>query len=109
MGDTRETQNMFMSYSDWNAINRYRRSAYIEKMERERQRRANYYKRQRAFGCVLLLIAFAMLLVASLNDFRVMQGVGAAVAGVGLYAVLTRQMVLIDKYYLECMDKINLL
>ena len=101
-------RTMYLNYRDWDSIHRQQRNAYFQKMQYERTRRASYYKRQRSMGFMLLLVAMTVLIVACVNAFAVLQGVGVVVALFGLYTMLTRQMVLVDSYYLECMDKINL-
>lgn len=98
----------YLNFSEWEQIDRRRREVYSEKMQYERARRANYYKRQRVLGAALILAGVLALLIASVNAFRVMQGVAAVIAVVGVYVLLTKHMVLIDEYYYECMDKLNL-
>ena len=36
-------------------------------------------------------------------------GEWTTVAVAGVYVVLTKQMLLVDEYYMECMDKLNFL
>lgn len=102
-------RNVFLSYNDWETINRNRRGISAQKLRAEREKRANYYKKQRLFGLVIFVLAVVVLIVACANAYEILQGVGVVVALFGLYTMLTRQMILINEYYLECMDKINLM
>lgn len=98
-----------MDYGEWTTVERKRRDVYMENRRMERARRAAYYKRQRIMGLALILAGLIALLIASMIGLSVMQGVSAVVAVAGVYVVLTKQMLLIDEYYMECMDKLNLL
>ena len=102
-------RNVYLPYSDWESINRNRRGVSMQKMKAEREKRSKYYKHQRLFGLVLLVLAIIVLIVACANGYEILQGVGVVLALFGLYTMLTRQMILINEYYLECMDKINLM
>ena len=102
-------RNVYLPFSDWENINRNRRGASMQKLKAEREKRARYYKHQRLFGFALLVLAIIVLIVACANGYEILQGVGIVLALFGLYTMLTRQMILINEYYLECMDKINLM
>lgn len=102
-------RNVYMTFNDWESIKRKRDTMSVQKLKQEREKRAAYFKRQRLFGLAILVVAIAVLIIACANTYEILQGVGAVVALLGLYTMLTRQMVLIDEYYLECMDKINLM
>lgn len=101
--------NTMMSYDDWQDFSREQKRRALAHMEAEREKRAAYYARQRGFGVLLLTVALTALGFASAYGFAVMQGIGAVVALLAVYIMLTKQMVLIDSYYLECMDKISML
>lgn len=105
---TEYTHNVYMTFDDWDGINNYRKKMYFDKLRQERIKRANYYKRQRAFGMVIMCIAIVLLIVGLITKFAILQGASGMIALIGLYTMLTRQMILVDDYYLECMDKINL-
>ena len=102
-------RNVFLSYNDWESINQNRRGVSAQKLKAEREKRASYYKKQRLFGFEILALAVFVLIVACVNAYEILQGVGIVMALLGVYTMLTKQMILINEYYLECMDKINLM
>lgn len=101
--------NTLMTYGDWQEYTTEYKRRILAHMEREREKRAAYYARQRAFGLLLLVISLTSMLIASVNRFDVVLGISAIVALLGVYMMLTRQMILIDGYYLEVMDKISIM
>lgn len=98
---------VYMTYDDWEGLNVSRRKNYLKKMQEERVKRALYYKRQRVFGFLILLVAIVILVIGVLLSKQFLQGVSIVITLIGFYIMLTRQMIFIDEYYLECMDKIN--
>ena len=97
----------YMSYDEWENINENMRKRRLSKRLRERRRKAGYYKRQRLMGAIIMLIGIICMVISCIISQRVLQGFGVIVGIVGLYTVMTKQMILVDNYYLEHQDKVN--
>lgn len=102
-------RNMYLSYHDWDNIGKQQRSAYLQKLKAERLKKAAYYRRQRCFGFLFLVLGLVSVLISSVYNFLFLQGMGCVVLLLGVYIALTKQMIYMDSYYFECMDKINLM
>lgn len=74
---------------------------------KDREKRMKYYRRQKLFGAVIMAVGGIFLGIGHVVEADVMEYFGAAVGFVGLYIIMTRQMVLVDKYYLEVHDRLN--
>lgn len=100
-------QEVYMSYDEWENINADIEKRRLSKRLRERRRKAGYYKRQRLMGAIIMLIGIICMIIGCIISQRVLQGFGVITGIVGLYTVMTKQMILVDNYYLEHQDKIN--
>lgn len=97
----------YMSYDEWAKLNDGMEKRRLLKRLRERRRKAGYYKRQRLMGAIIMLIGIICMVISCIISQRVLQGFGVIVGIVGLYTVMTKQMILIDSYYLEYQDKVR--
>lgn len=97
----------YMSYDEWNNINNDMEKRRLSKRFRERRRKAEYYKRQRFMGVIITLIGIICMVISCIISQMVLQAFGAVFGIVGLYTILTKQMILVDNYYLEHQDRIN--
>lgn len=110
IGDTKMNNQeiiTYMSYGEWENINSDMENRKNTKRLRERRRKAGYYKRQRLMGAIIMLIGIICMVVSCIISQRVLQGFGVIVGIVGLYTIMTKQMILVDSYYLEHQDKVN--
>lgn len=96
-----------MTYDDFATIEDAAASRRNRKREADRKNRIIYFKRQRSLGVVVASIGTALLCAGCLSGTYVLQGFGATVGLVGLFLMLTKQMVVVDTYYLECQDRMN--
>ena len=96
-----------MSYDDWEEIKEGMNSRRRAKAARERENRAKYYCRQRILGFLILAVGVICLLTGCMINQNIVQYFGAASGLVGLYVIMTKSMVLVDRYYLEFQDRIN--
>lgn len=98
---------LLMTYSDFTNIE-YAAAAYRNrKRKTDRKNRITYFKRQRSLGVVVAALGTFLLCAGCLSNTYVLQCFGATVGLVGLFLMLTKQMVVVDTYYLECQDRIN--
>lgn len=73
---------------------------------KERKNRATYFHRQRILGAVICIVGIFFLILGCYIISKIMQIFGAAVGLVGLFIMTTKQMVMVDSYFLECQDRI---
>lgn len=99
--------SIYMSYDEWAKLNDGMEKRRFLKRLRERRRKAGYYKRQRLMGAIIMLIGIICMVISCIISQSVLQVVGAIFGIAGLYTILTKQMILIDSYYLEYQDRIN--
>lgn len=98
---------VLMTYDDYEYIRRSISAERNGRRARERERRMKYYRRQKLFGAVIMAVgAFFLGVGCGINE-NIVQYFGAGIGAVGLYTIITRRMILVDKYYLEYHDRIN--
>ena len=73
--------------------------------EKDRKNRITYFHRQRIFGAIVGAIGIFFLILGSYIASEIMQIFGAAVGLVGLFILTTKQMIVVDSYFLECQDR----
>lgn len=96
-----------MTYEDFAALQDKMDQRRKKRRAKDRENRVVYFKRQRFVGSVILLVgAIAMAAGCGFSSDR-LQFFGGIVGMIGLYVMLTKQMIIIDRYYLECQDRIN--
>lgn len=96
-----------MSYDDFAAIQDKMDQRRRKRRAKDRENKIIYFKHQRCLGAAILAIGSLIVGIGCGVDADRLQLFGAVVGVVGLYVMLTKQMILIDKYYLECQDRIN--
>ena len=97
----------YMSYNEWENINEDMEKRRDIKRLKERHRKACYFRRQRCLGAIIMLVGIMCLISGSIITQRVLQYFGLITGFVGLYMMYTKQMIVVDGYYLECQDRIN--
>lgn len=97
----------YMSYNEWEDIKDEMNERRLRRIVKERRRRAMYFKRQHIAGAVIFIAGIICLMIGCGVDKMLLQCFGAVVGLAGLYLVLTKQMVLVDNYFLERQDKMN--
>lgn len=98
---------VYMTYGDWNNISTQNNAAYLQRMQYERKKRADYYYRQRILGFEILSIGMIVAVLCYFFSLAFLGAVGTVVALIGLYVILSKHMILVDEYYFECMDRIG--
>ena len=98
---------MYMSYDEFEDMKDKMNERRQSRIRKERERKANYYKRQRLMGVLIMLVGIGCLIAGCCLHTTLMEYFGVFVGVVGLYIIVTPQMVLVDKYYLEFKDKFN--
>ena len=96
-----------MTYDEYEDIRESMNARRRARVSKDRERRAKYYNRQRLMGLVIMLAGVLCLIVGCLMTARVLEYFGAAIGVFGLYIMVTKQMILVDKYYLEHQDRFN--
>ena len=66
-----------------------------------------YYKKQRIMGYIFMVIGLVAAIIGYAFVFEKIQTVGFIILGFGLYCTLTRRMIYIDSFYLECQDRMR--
>lgn len=96
-----------MTYNDWeqlnNDIKHQKRMNYIK----ANKRMAEYYKRQRIMGFIIIVIGLVAVVIGCANDWGILDTLGYIISGIGLYCLFTKRMIYIDKYYFECQDRLR--
>ena len=96
-----------MSYDDFAAIQDKMEQRRRKRRAKDREDKIAYFKHQRYLGIAILLAGAIIVAAGSGLNADKLQLFGAVVGISGLYVMLTKQMILIDRYYLECQDRIN--
>lgn len=94
-----------MSFDEFLAIQDKMQQRNNTRRTKDRKNRITYYKRQRIFGISIMAVGILILLLGFFIGSRVIQLFGTVVGLTGLYIMLTKQMILVDSYYLECQDR----
>ena len=97
----------YMTYSEWQDIKDKMNERRFNKLVKERKRKAMYFRRQQCMGAVFFLVGLMCLITGSIIDNSIMQYFGGIIGLLGLYIGLTKQMILVDTYFLECIDRRN--
>lgn len=97
----------YMSYNEWEDINEDMEKRRNVKRLKEQHRKACYFRWQRCLGAIIMLVGIMCLISGSIITQRVLQYFGLITGFVGLYMMYTKQMIVVDGYYLECQDRIN--
>lgn len=96
-----------MTYNDWEELSddvkHRKRMNYIK----ANKRMAAYYKRQRLMGYILMTLGLITVTVGCANEWGLLKTIGTFVSGIGLYCLFTKRMIYIDRYYLECQDRLR--
>lgn len=87
----------------------------IEVEEREREERyknfnimmGEYYKRQRILGFIFMVFGLVTAIIGYAYMWEKIQTIGLILLGFGFYCTLTRRMIYIDSFYLECHDRMR--
>lgn len=97
----------YMSFDEYEDIREQMNARRKRRIAKDRERRAVYFRQQRIMGFLIMAVGIACLITGCQLVAKILEYFGIAVGVVGLYTVFTRQMVLINKYYLERQDKYN--
>lgn len=97
----------YMSYDEWENIKDEMNVRRLSKLSKERKRMAIYFRKQHCLGAAIFLIGLVCLIVGCYIKNPILQYFGGIIGIAGLYLILTKQMVLVDNYFLERQDKIN--
>lgn len=96
-----------MTYDDWETLNNNvihsKRMNYIK----ANRRMALYYKRQRLMGYILIIIGLISVSIGNANSWDTLNILGIVTFGIGIFSLFTKRMLYIDKYYLECHDRLR--
>lgn len=98
---------IYLSYEEYENLKTQMNSRRTNRIRAERERKAKYFKKQRLFGALIMLAGIGCIVGGKFLEAMILQYFGVAVGVVGLYTMITPQMVLINKYYLERQDKMN--
>ncbi len=97
----------FMSFNEYENMREQLNERRKQRIGKDRERRAVYYRQQRIMGVAIMLVGIACLIIGCVITASILEYFGIFVGLVGLYTIFTRQMVLVNKYYLERQDKYN--
>lgn len=95
-----------MSFDEFLAIQDKIQQRNNSRRARDRKNRITYYKRQRVFGISIMVAGILIMLLGFFIGSRATQLFGAVIGFAGLYIMVTKQMILVDSYYLECQDRV---
>ena len=98
---------VYMTYDEYEDVKSQMNERRQIRMRKDRERRARYYKRQRILGALIMLVGIICIIIGCFIHTNLLEIFGVLVGVVGLYIIVTPQMVLVDKYYLEIKDRLN--
>lgn len=96
-----------MSFDEYEDIRDRMNERRKQRINKDRERRALYYRQQRLMGAIIMIVGIACLITGCCITAKILEYFGIFAAVVGLYIVVTPQMILVNKYYLERKDKLN--
>ncbi len=96
-----------MTFEEWEDVRESMSNRQLRKKRRERKRMAMYFKRQRAFGFSIMLFGIIVAIVGHFSNIVGLQYLGVGVGLLSLYPIFTKEMMLVDEYFLEYQDKLN--
>lgn len=102
-----EEPQTFMSFNEYENMREQLNEHRKRRIDKDRERRALYYRQQRLMGTIIMFVGIVCLITGCIIAANILEYFGIFVGLVGLYTILTRQMVLVNKYYLERQDKYN--
>ena len=97
----------FMSFNEYENVRKQLNERRKQRIGKDREHRALYYRQQRLMGAIIMLVGIACLITGCIIAVNILEYFGIFISLVGLYTIFTRQMVLVNKYYLERQDKYN--
>lgn len=98
---------MRMSYQDWEELSANEMEEKMVRYRRANRRMAKYYKRQRTMGLLFMVIGLIAVGIGYPMTWKLLYILGTIITLTGLYCMFTKRMVYIDKYYLECQDRMR--
>lgn len=101
--------HVFMTCNDWENTRRTMAQHHYKDVQTQWRRRADYFRRQRFFGCVLFIVGTIMILVGHFARIPFLGYLGLAAGTLGLYMIVAKHMILVDEYYQECQARMNLI
>ncbi len=96
-----------MTYDEYEDIRERMNARRKVRVYKDRQNRVKYYSRQRFMGAMILLVGVSCLIAGCALHTDLMECFGAVIGLLGVYVIMTKNMVLIDQYYLERQDRFN--
>ena len=96
-----------MTYDEYEDIRERMNARRKVRISRDRERRARYYSRQRLLGFAILFVGVLCLIAGCVLESKIPEYFGLAVSAFGLFVIVTKHTILIDKYYLELQDRFN--
>lgn len=99
--------NRRMTYNEWEKLNQTEEQEKRIYYKRANRLMAEYYKRQRVMGYILIALGLIAVAVGCGKVWNTLRTIGAVVSIFGLYCTITRRMIYIDKYYFECQDRLR--
>lgn len=75
--------------------------------KREMARLANYYKRQRMIGVIILLSGIFLAVIGSAAAWKYLCYVAIGLVAVGVFVMFTKNMLYVDKYYIEHRERVK--
>ena len=100
--------NLGMDYNQWNDLQNEMNQRRTQAVKDGWRRRALYFRRQRFLGLFIMGVGLIALLTSYLANMPLLGYAGIVIALVGLYIALSKHMIIIDEYYLECQSRMNL-
>lgn len=96
-----------MTFNEWEEINNAMKERDKNKRKKEYMRMARYFRRQRLYGGMIVAFGIICIITGHIAKIVNMECLGILVSLAGLYVTLTKQMMLVDEYFLEYEDRMN--
>ena len=96
-----------MTFDEWENVRESMSNRQLQKKRKERKKMALYFRRQRAFGCVIMAFAVVCMIIGKVSGVEELGALGIVAGIAALYVIMTKHMMYVNEYFLEHEDKIN--
>ena len=97
--------DVVMTYEEWEAVNARKRAEQNRRKKREYQKLQRYFLKQKLFGLSICCFGLVVAILANLINWYNLNALAVVAMVGGLYIMITREMLLVDDYFLEVEER----
>ena len=90
-----------MTYDQWEERHKQVQKRARRKRKKELQKMQQYYLRQKIYGFMILVFGLLVGCIANLLTWDNLFFLGVIIVVSGLYVMITRQMLIVNRYFIE--------